>query len=214
MPLIQESKLVVMSKYDSIPTRGSLLAKIRDLGNDAAWKEFCDSYGGLVRRLALKAGLREDESDDVVEEVFVSVTRNIGGFEYDPAQCSFKHWLSQVVRWRIQDQFDKRLPIDCAARPDPELGESRSADQQESAVESELEAVWEAEWRQHLIEAAAARVKKQISAKQFQIFFLHVLKEMPVAEVIQRLKVTRTQVYLAKLRVGRLFRKELEAVQE
>ena len=65
-----------------------------------------------------------------------------------------------------------------------------------------------------MIDAAAARVKKRVSAKQFQIFFLHVLKEMPAAEVIQRIKVTRPQVYSAKLRVGRLFQREFQAVQD
>ena len=79
--------------------------------------------------------------------------------------------------------------------------------------ESQFQAIWEAEWKQHRIDVAAERVKSRVSAKQFQVFFLHVLKGLSASEVVQRLKVTRTQVYLAKLRVGRLFQQELRAVR-
>jgi RNA polymerase sigma-70 factor, ECF subfamily len=203
-----------MRKHDSIPTRGTLLAKIKDLENGEAWKEFCATYGRLIRKLALAAGLTEEEAEDVVQEVFISVTRNIGTFVYDPAKCSFKHWLSQMVRWRIQDQLDKRLPVDHGAMTDPSDGEPTVSSRAEPPGESDLDAIWETEWKQQWIDVAAARVKKQVSAKQFQIFFLHVLKAIPVVEVVRRLKVTRTQVYLAKLRVGRLFEKELKAARE
>jgi RNA polymerase sigma-70 factor, ECF subfamily len=207
------SNLRIMTKHDSLPTRGSLLARIKDLENDAAWKEFYDSYGGLVQRLALKAGLTESESEEVVQEVFISVTRNIGGFAYEPSKCSFKHWLSQMVRWRIRDQFAKRIPINPGFPSEPSGEEPELLGESAGTSESELDAVWEAEWKRHLIDRAGARVKKQVNAKHFQIYFLHVIEEMPTAEVVRRLKVSRTQVYLAKLRVGRLFQKELRDCQ-
>jgi RNA polymerase sigma factor (sigma-70 family) len=202
-----------MTGRDSIPTRGSLLGRIRDPDNNLAWTEFSDTYKKLVWRLAMKAGLTGDEADDVVQEVFISMSRNIGTFEYDPAKCSFKHWLSQMVRWRIQDQFRKRKSVGPLAAMEHGVAECGSPGI-ESAMAPELEAVWEAEWKQHLIDAAAARVKRRVSAKQFQIFFLNVLRDMPAADVAQRLKVTRTQVYMAKMYVSRLFRKELEAVSK
>jgi RNA polymerase sigma factor (sigma-70 family) len=186
---------------------------MRDADDQVAWRDFCESYGGLIRRLAMKAGLTETEADEVAQEVFISVTRNIGGFEYDPSKCSFKHWLSNMVRWRIRDQFVKRLPTAGGAAPASATDEEPEFESVSAGTAPELEAVWEAEWNQHLIDRAAARVKPQVNPKQFQIYFLHVLKEMPVAEVVRRLNVSRAQVYLAKLRVGRLFQKELRASQ-
>lgn len=201
-----------MQTKDPLPTRKSLLAGIKDANNHVAWQEFFERYGGLIRRLALKAGLTETEADEVAQEVFISVTRNIGEFAYDPAKCSFKHWLSQMVRWRIRDQFARRLPTEAGfAGPRNAEDDGEPLDAIDSVrTEPELEALWEAEWRQHLVDRTAARVKDLVNAKQFQIYFLHVLKGMDVSEVVHRLKVTRAQVYLAKLRVGRLFRKELK----
>jgi hypothetical protein len=61
-----------------------------------------------------------------------------------------------------------------------------------------LDAVWEAEWKENLFEAAIARVKKQIEPKQFQIFDCYVRKEWPAQEVAARLGVNIGQVYLAR----------------
>lgn len=202
-----------MERSDLIPTRSSLLAKIKDLADESAWQEFHRLYTDLVRRLALKAGLTESEADDVVQEVFVGVTRNIQGFIYDPTKCSFKSWLSQMVRWRISDQLRKRLPVSQSPGPTCPGGDARALFL-ETPASSEFDALWEAEWNQHLISLATGRVKSQVSPKQYQVFYLHVLKEMPVREVVQRLKVNRTQVYLAKLRVGRRFREELQKLRE
>jgi hypothetical protein len=118
-----------------------------------------------------------------------------------------------MVRWRIQDQLTKRLPNDPGFPPQPNDEGPEPFEERGGATAPELDAVWEAEWRRHWIDRAAARVKTQVNAKHFQIYFLHVLNEMPAAEVVRRLKVTRAQVYLAKLRVGRLFQKELRICQ-
>jgi RNA polymerase sigma-70 factor (ECF subfamily) len=199
-------------KFDSIPTPRSLLAKVKDLGNQEAWREFCNTYGPLIRRLALSAGLGEDEADEVVQEVFISLTRNIGDFEYDPAKCSFKHWLTNVVRWRIQDQFKKRWATTRAASPTTEDGPAPNPTVAGDTIDSELEALWESEWEEYVMAVALERLKKSVKPKQFQIFFLHVLKQQPPGEVARRLKASRMQVYLAKLRVGRLFRQQVQVV--
>ena len=46
---------------------------------------------------------------------------------------------------------------------------------------SQLDAVWEVEWHKHLFEAAVEKVKSKVSAKQYLIFDLSVVKEAPVS---------------------------------
>ena len=77
----------------------------------------------------------------------------------------------------------------------------------------QLDSIWEVEWQQHLIALAAERLKRQVSDAQFQIFDLHVLRGWPAGDVAQTLGVSSAQVYLAKLRVGRRFKREIEAVK-
>lgn len=204
-----------MPEYDSIRTRSSLLGRVRDPDDDPAWRQFAETYRDLILRLARSAGLRPDEAEEVLQEVLVGVCRNIGSYQYDRTQCSFKHWLSQLVRWRIGDQFRKRSPIPPQATPTVtgDLDAARQAGPEESVL-PELEAVWETEWREHLLARAIERLKRRVRGKQFQAFFLYVVKAMPVREVMRRLQLSRGQVYLAKFRVGPLFREELKRVRQ
>ena len=52
-----------------------------------------------------------------------------------------------------------------------------------------------------------------MSDAQFQIFDLHVLRGWPARDVAQTLGVSLAQVYLAKLRVGRRFKHEVQSLK-
>src|SRR5688572_14489028 len=102
---------------DPLPTRFSLLARIKNPNDEESWRTFVDTYSNFIRGVALKAGLTECETDDVVQEIFVMVSEKIADFKADPQFGSFKAWLMQQTRWRIADQFRKRMPL--AERKDP-----------------------------------------------------------------------------------------------
>ena len=98
---------------DSLPTRDSLLNRIKDLGDDASWRDFFNTYWELIYNLARKAGLSQSEAQDVMQETVMAVSRNIGNFRTGTEYGSFKAWLRQQSRWRIADQFrrwDKFAP--------------------------------------------------------------------------------------------------------
>ena len=76
-----------------------------------------------------------------------------------------------------------------------------------------LEAIWEEEWQNKLLEAALERVRSQASARQYQMFDLYVLKKMRVQEVATALGTSVAQVYLAKHRISRLIKKEIQQLK-
>lgn len=192
-----------------IPTRRSLLTRLRDWEDRDGWKEFFDTYWRLIYGVALKSGLTETEAEEVVQETVVAVAKQMPTFRYDAAG-SFKAWLLQITRRRIVDQFRKRPPWQPAGGPPTDAGSSRTATAERvPGEELNLEPLWDAEWRQNLMEAALTRVKARITPRQYQIFDLYVLKEWPVREVTRTLNVNAAQVYLARHRVSRLLREEL-----
>jgi len=73
--------------------------------------------------------------------------------------------------------------------------------------------LWEEEWQRNLVEAALEKLKPQVKAKQFQIFYLHVIRELPPLKVARALGVNVGQVYLAKHRLSGLFRKAVHEVE-
>jgi RNA polymerase sigma factor (sigma-70 family) len=197
----------------SIATRETLLERLKGIDDHASWQAFFDTYWRLIYGVAVKAGLSEDEAQDVVQDTVVTVARNIAEFRYDPAKCAFKTWLLNLTRWRIVDQIRKRQ----SKPPTDNLSgtEATRASQNEivDPAGCALERIWEEEWEGNMFEVVTQRVKRQVAPKQYQMFYLHVLKELPVKEVAARVGASVGAVYLAKHRVGRLFKREIKLLQ-
>ena len=58
-------------------TRASLILRLRDAADVAAWDEFMAIYGPLVYRLALRQGLQTADADDVVQQVFTAIAQSV-----------------------------------------------------------------------------------------------------------------------------------------
>jgi RNA polymerase sigma factor (sigma-70 family) len=198
-----------MSFEYSIATRETLLERLKETNNHASWQDFFDTYWRLIYGVAIKAGLNEVEAQDVVQDTVVTVARNIPEFEYDPAKCAFKTWLLNLTRWRIVDQIRRRQTVAANAQ----LVESAVIEEIADPRGIVLETIWEQEWQANLLDAATQRVKRQVSPKQYQMFYLHVLKELPIQEVARRVGANVGQVYLAKHRVGRLLKREIKRLE-
>src|SRR5262245_6208207 len=75
-----------------IPTRATLLHRLKNWEDNNSWHEFFNIYWRLIYGIARKAGLREEEAQDVVQETLISVAKHMPAFKYDPAIGSFKSW--------------------------------------------------------------------------------------------------------------------------
>jgi RNA polymerase sigma factor (sigma-70 family) len=203
-----------MKNSGLIATRRSLVDRLANWDDQRRWQEFFDTYWKLIYSAARKSGLADAEAQEVVQETVITVAKNIDRLKYDPAVGSFKGWLLQITRWRIADQFRKREP-EGAKRP--HLQDDRFTATIERVPDSrivDLVAVWETEWKDNLLEAAIARVKRKIDPKQFQIFDCYVRKEWPAQKVAERLRVSVGQVYLARHRVAALLKKEIKTLEK
>ena len=58
-------------------TRYSLILRLRDPGDVAAWHEFVTLYEPLILRLAARKGLQDADAQDLCQEVFTAVARAI-----------------------------------------------------------------------------------------------------------------------------------------
>jgi RNA polymerase sigma-70 factor (ECF subfamily) len=213
-----------MNNDEFIPTRRSLLSRLKNWEDQEGWKEFFDTYSKLVYRVAVKAGLTDAEAQDVVQETLIVVARKIPGFKYDPALGSFKSWLLLITRRRIEKQLKKRLPckIEQASAPHTSIRTRSSPTSRGTGTATveriadpngfDLEAAWDAEWEKNRWDVALTRVKAQVKPKQFQMFDLYVVKEWPVKEVAKALGVSVAHVYVNKHRLARLLKKTLQAL--
>lgn len=198
-----------------IPTRATLLQRLKNWQDQSSWQEFFDTYWKLIHSFALKSGLTEAEAQDVVQETMVAVAKRIPTFHYDPALGSFKYWLRQLTHWRVTDQFRKRgrLARHSVSADDPEA-DVTLLDNLEDPASDALDKLWEAQWEENLIEAAKTRVKRRVEPRLFQMYDLSVRKEWPPAKVADALDVPVSQVYLAKHRVAEFIKEELKQIEK
>jgi RNA polymerase sigma-70 factor (ECF subfamily) len=207
-----ESSATAPGTDDLLPTRRSLLGRLKDWSDDRSWQEFFDTYWRLIYGVALKAGLSTSEAEEVVQETVLSVAKKMKEFQYDPARGSFKGWLLQLTGWRIANQFHRRSARGdggATERPDGGVSAQPKAPGTDFVVPPELERLWDQEWEQNLMQAALNRIRGRVNPKHFQIFDFAVLQDKPVKEIRQFLDVSAAEVYLAKHRVGKLVRAEL-----
>jgi RNA polymerase sigma factor (sigma-70 family) len=200
---------------DSIPTRRTLLERLKAWDDHAGWREFFDTYWGLIYGVARQTGLNHAEAQDVVQETIVAVAKNISDFHYDPARGSFKSWLLQQTRWRVQGHFRKRqYQRDGERFPREHPLDTSVLEQQPAPADFTLDEAWEAEWERNLLEVALQNVKTQVTPRQYQLFSLHVLNELPARLVAERLGAKLAQVYFAKYRISKLVKQEVKRLEK
>ena len=172
-------------------TRKSLIARLENWEDQRTWDEFYQTYWRLIYSVGLKAGLRSDEAFDVVQETILSIAKQSRKQLYDPEQGSFKTWLMNMTRWRINDQFRRRKKD--TAMAGNEWNEERKTaviDRFEDPSGDLLERMWNVEWKKNLADAALARVKGQVSPKQYQIFDYYVVRQWDAKKVQTHLGVS------------------------
>lgn len=196
-----------------LPTRVTLLSRLRNLEDQDSWRDFFDTYWKLIYRAALKAGLQDAEAQDVVQETILTITRTIQAFRYDPEVGTFKGWLLRTTRWRVLDHLRRRnREVASKQAHDPRVAPEDINSIPDPAVAG-LQALWDAEWQQNLMDAAIERIKKRVQPKHFQAFELCALKEWPPGEAAQTLGMNVAHVHLVKHRVGKLVQKELKRLE-
>ena len=195
-----------------LPTRRSLLSRLRNWQDYTSWEEFYKGYGPLIRRAAHREGLNDEEAKDALQDTMKLAAMKLPGFRYDPAIGSFKSWLRKLAHLCIKKQLAKRPPVRI---PSAQPAHSRAAgpasllDGLPGNEAADFERYWETEWEQSLWKVALIRVKRQVKPKVFQIYDLYVSKEWPVQEVAHALNVSVATIYVTKHRVGMMLRREI-----
>jgi RNA polymerase sigma-70 factor (ECF subfamily) len=177
-------------------TRASLLLRLRDPRDGAAWREFVDLYGPLVYGYAHKQGLQDADAADLCQEVLRAVAGGVGRLEYDPARGTFRNWLFTVVRRKLLNWR--------ALRANRVLGSGDRATHQildQCPAPEEMEAAWETEWERNLAAWACEQARRQVSEATWQAFWRTAVEGQPGKRVAADLGLSIAAVYHARRRV-------------
>jgi RNA polymerase sigma-70 factor (ECF subfamily) len=178
------------------PTPVSLLEQLRDPSAQAAWERFVRLYTPLLCLWAQRLGLRGQEVDDLVQDVFTVLVRRLPSFRYDPQQ-SFRGWLWTVTvsRFHSRSRPEALLPANGAEVLD--------------VVPDIAEVISEADYRHYITRRALELMEADFEPTSRRAFLGLVLDNRSAADLARELGITENAVYLAKGRILRRLREEL-----
>jgi RNA polymerase sigma factor (sigma-70 family) len=197
-------------KGDAFPaTRSSLIARVRHASDAEGWRIFHAQYQRLVFQVCVKAGLKKEDAEDVAQEALAAVAKQMPEFTLDRSKGSFRGWLRQITAHKVADFWRKKY------REGAVRGELPPAVFDNTADEATLvDSVWDDEWHEYLLHRALEATQKKVTARSFQIFHLSAVKKWSVDQIRETLGLTRTQVYLARFRVGQIVKQEIASLRK
>jgi RNA polymerase sigma-70 factor (ECF subfamily) len=184
-------------------TPESLLQRLRQPASSDAWARFVRLYTPLLYYWAQHTGLSGHDADDLVQDVFTVLVKELPRFDYDHRR-SFRGWLRTVAvnRWNATRR-QRQLP----AQPfDTALVASPAADPGELLAS--------AEFQQLVYRRALDLMQTDFPATTWQVCKALVVDGKSAAEVSRELGLTVGAVHAARFRVLARLREELAGMDE
>jgi RNA polymerase sigma-70 factor (ECF subfamily) len=178
----------------------SLLQRLRRPSDPEAWSRFVKLYTPLLYGWARRLGLQPTDAADLVQDVFTLLLRKLPEFQYDPRQ-RFRGWLWTVTVNRYRT-LRRRRPPPAVAGNDATLGEVAGPDP--------IEEMAEAEYRHYLVQRVLRLLQAEFPAVVWEAWSQHFVGGRSATEVAAALGISVNAVYIAKCRILRRLRTELD----
>jgi RNA polymerase sigma-70 factor, ECF subfamily len=167
-----------------------------------AWRQLAALYGPLVYGWCRRAGLRDRDAEDVVQEVFLVVLRRVGEFRHDRPGGTFRGWLRAIARNKLGDWIQRQPTRDHAAggTDAQERLNQLPADEPPADPTREVGGLYQ---------RALELVRPEFEERSWQAFWRTAVGGEDAATAAAALGLTPNAVYVAKSRILRRLREVL-----
>ena len=177
-------------------TRASLILRLQDPDDVAAWDEFVRLYSPVVYRVSICRGFQPADADNIVQDVMLSVARSVSSWLERSDRGSFRAWLLSIARNQAFDLIN--------ARATRSLGSDGSVAQEQLAqlaARSDLTSTLDLEHARAVFQWAAEQVRDTVAEHTWQGFWLTKVEGLSVPEAAEKLKIRPGNIYFARSRV-------------
>jgi RNA polymerase sigma-70 factor, ECF subfamily len=190
------------------PTSLSLLQ--RACAHDQeAWRQLVHLYGPLVHRWCERAGLKHDDTADILQETFRTVVRDLSGFRPTRSVGSFRCWLRVVVRTKIADHFRHLQLAAAQGGTDAQRELANVADQTPDETDEDGPAE-----DALIVRRALELIRPDFSVPNWSAFWQVAIEGRPATEVARELDLNPQAVRQANYRIRRRLRQVLQELVE
>lgn len=190
-------------------TRNSLLLRLHNPKDVAAWDEFASSYGPVIYRVAIGRGLSTEDAEDSVQEVFMAVAKSLSAWLDRRNRGPFCAWLIRVARNEAIDCLTRRtvFPTGC-------VGSAAEHLLTNLPDRAELSDSLDLEFERGLFRRAAEKVREETTEQVWLAFWLTNIEGLTVAQTAAKLGTTLGNIYVARSRVMRRLKEQVDLLRE
>ena len=198
-----------------LKTRASLINRVKGDRDESSWLDFYETYWRAVYGYAIRFGADKTSAEDIVQEVFIKVFRNLPSFEYDRSVGRFLSWMKTITRTTVMDWHRRRrVRVEGHIR---QQSDDVLHDQFEDMAEPcspEPPDPWREEWEQSLLVLGLARIRERVKPETAQAFELYALRGQSVGKVAGLCGLSVNAVYVAKSRMLKQLQAEVRLLKE
>ncbi|RLS55135.1 MAG: sigma-70 family RNA polymerase sigma factor [Planctomycetota bacterium] len=199
------------SESNNASTSHSLLMRLRT--NDVqAWKRLSELYGPMVYGWCRAAGLKPEDAADATQNVFQSVFTGFMKFRKERPGDRFRGWLWTITRNRVNDYF--RQEKDAPAGRGGSSAHPHTLQWPQNLMPEEQDPETMVTETAQLVRRALELVQAEFEIRTWQACLKTTMDGQSVADVAAELKMTVGAVYVARSRVLKRIREELEGFVE
>ena len=188
-------------------TQASLLIRIRDPGNQEAWRQFTEIYAPLIYGFARRRGLQDADAADLTQDVMRAVANAAKALDYDPRRGLFRSWLYTLCRHELHD-FLVRRKRHCQGSGDTGVHELIN-----ELAAPEEEAERDREYERRVFIYAAERVRRDFEETTWRAFWNIAVEGKSGDETAKALGMSVGAVYVAKSRVLARIKERIRELQ-
>ncbi|MBC8114985.1 MAG: sigma-70 family RNA polymerase sigma factor, partial [Candidatus Saccharimonas sp.] len=182
----------------------SLLDRARGDTGDEAWQRMSEVYSALLQSWLVRFEVAAADTDDVVQEVLLTVSRELQKFEHSGRTGAFRSWLRTILVHRLRDFWRSRK-----YRPAVTGGSSWQEQLEQLADESSnASREWNLEHDRHVMARLLEQVRPRFEAKTWEAFRRQMFDGQRADVVAADLGMPLNSVYVARSRVLSTLRRE------
>jgi RNA polymerase sigma-70 factor, ECF subfamily len=180
-------------------THPSLLLRVRNADDAAAWETFVRIYGPLIYSYCRRKNLQENDAADVAQEVLTRVSKAIRTFEYDPNKGRFRDWLGRITHNEIVRLLQSK------GKNPQEIGEDNNVE----LVAGDSGSAWDDHFHAALLDTALKRIENEFEPETWRAFRAVWIEAQSPTQAAAELGISVEKTYVAKSRVLKRLQAEL-----
>lgn len=186
----------------------SLLGRACSGAEPESWDRLTSIYQPMLCAWMRRYSLQQTDVDDLVQEVLLTVYRELPSFRHSGRTGAFRSWLRTILAHRLQ-QFWRARRLRPTGTGQTSLLEDLNALHDEA---SDASRIWNAEHDRHVIAQLLEHVRPRFQEKTWEAFRRQMLDGERADAVAASLGMPIEAVYVARSRVLKALRQEADGL--